>query len=226
MSKPFNFYQYIESGGSGVEPFSAVSRHTGFAEFYTPENILTSQTSGNFPLVSDYLHYPTRFIAEIFGQFPDVNVDRTKFDLSFYGRFFPLNTETQVVGGRFTGEKNRDNIDRPVFITSFSGDIKDANVERQTLGTSYTGNKLGCLIDNPTLKTSLAALLSGDAVEVENLSLVFSGNFYKKRRDELGTNVQVVAFTFSKGNLKTEETIGDSASTNFAPSRFIWGIGA
>lgn len=220
MTKPFNFLQF----GTGVEPFLSGLR-SGFVEFYTPDDILSKITSGNFPLFTEELLYPTSFQINLKPNIKKDEIDLNNLNISFNGGFTPLIGEDSYLSSSLRSNLTGDLIDNPTFIANLSSFLTGNLLDTPVLAFNLNPNFTGVLIDAQTLISNLRPYLTGDNIENSNYSINFSGIFYQSLKDSKNLDFSLTDIIFAKGNILITDELDDNTILNFSVNRIIFSAG-
>lgn len=226
MSKPYNFYEFSESGvpGSGIQA-AYKGNESGF---FTPPGLFDTPRGG-FVFIGDnidqYGNVPS-YIASVSGAISDSNLDIGFTSLSFTGTFYPVSTETGYFSSSFTGSIQSGNIDSGSLISSFTGVITSGNIDSNTFYTTITGSIQPFLLDIPNLLCSFSGNLISGQFDQSTHQINLSGNIVGYERDNVSLDISFDAITFEKGTPLDTDSISDEGSMDSSISFICWYVSA
>lgn len=195
MSRPFNFFQFAESGSLFANP-------TTFSGFYTPSGMAINPTNFIFPISFDAeFAFPSTDIA-ISGNINDSNIENTLLTTVFSGSFYPVMSGECGLDSKITGQITKDYIDPPYLSLFFSGQHISGNFDPTYYVSQFSGNFNGGSLDSNILSCSLSGEIVNTPIDSSVYMVSFSGNIIKSDRDSVSLDGTIDTIYWLLGNAR------------------------
>ena len=219
MPKPFNFFQYGETGdGANITPFS-----TYFSGFYLPVGVSIGKEEGFLLTLRDdsFFNPPTLTLA-INTDIVKSNTDNPSINIGINGSLFPVLPETLNNSIVISGKTVRNNIDYFTFYPSLSGESIASQKDESNINVTTSGKLIGHTLDNPTINLYISGDLGGGINDQSSINVNFSGELKGVNKNISTISFYLGSITYESGNYKVSLTTGDSSSVSFALSSISW----
>ena len=195
MSRPYNFFQFAESGNVSAYP-------SNFSGFFTPLGMVNSPDGFLFIVDSESVDTKATYSLQVRGEILNSGPDQSSTELKFSGSFYPVNSGTASIEQKFTGSFRGDSIDNPTLNAHFSGDINRPLSDNPVFDLKVTGKFLKTYIDSENYFVTISGGQTGCPLDFPTVSFNISGNFIKYEQNRLSLSTELETITWSLGNVK------------------------
>jgi hypothetical protein len=226
MARPYNFFQFSESGvtGSGIV---AAYRHVT-SGFFTPQGMFFTPR-GHISPIGDYL--------EEFGNVPDYriqvsgnvdssNIDNASISIGITGGFYPVSSGEASISFVFTGKQVSGNIDNPTFNTLITGSVESGIMDFPTYSVRPSGKIDGGGFDNPSLYLNLTGSVMSGIGDFPSYRVSITGNIVRYEKDNLSLVADIGTIEWFKGHPLIEDNVTDTGFLSIDIGTIIWRVSA
>jgi hypothetical protein len=216
MSRPFNFFQFAESGQVSAYP-------SQFSGFYTPRGMVDAPDNYYYRLDQESFETPANYKLDISADLKSTNPDNYNLTFVASGNFFGVSFDDASLIQALSGQCPKTDLDVPTFISSFSGNFTDSNIDIPAMRIVTSGQFPDSYQDLSSIYIFTSGQKMGDSVENATNVSKFTGNFFKYERESVSLGANLSSITWSVGHEKRRLDLGiDTGTLGVTLSKIFW----